>query len=146
MNKEAVIFDFLRTLYNPDCQPLEENTIEVLEYLKGKQFKLYLIAKAAEKRLELINGLGIADYFQKILLVPKKTINDFGLCIFDAHTKAENFSVVGDRVTGEITLENQLGMLTFWYKKDKFRRELPTSEPQEPKVTIYSLRELKSHL
>lgn len=133
-----IIFDYNRTLYNPDTDSLYPDTIEVLEHYKEKGIKMFLVSKgdkAREKKTE-----DIKHYFEKVTVSPKKNIFMF-LDIVASQDKAE-YHVVGDRIRQEITFGNQLGMKTYWLKQGKFATEGPEQSIEEPDHTINSLKDI----
>ena len=61
--KKIIIFDFNRTLYDPDQQCLVADARLVLQALRERGFSLCLISRAAPSRKELITELGLDQYF-----------------------------------------------------------------------------------
>jgi FMN phosphatase YigB (HAD superfamily) len=146
MRIQAVIIDFNRTLYDPDSAELEKEGIEILEYLKSKNYLLYLVARDNPKRRDLIKSLGIEKYFRKILIKQEKSEEDFLECLVDAKLPSKDFVVIGDRIKKEISIGNKLGMMTIWIRKGKFSQEKPGSVTEKPDQIIDKLVDIKDFL
>jgi len=143
---KGIIFDFNRTLYNPESGALEPGAKEVLEYLS--RYKLCLISKkSTEDRESLIRDLGIVDCFLDIQVIEgNKQEAHFQRCLEKMQLVAQEVAVVGDRIREEIKLGNKMGMTTFWYQNGKFAQEVPRGEFENPNYTIIKLDELRNHL
>ena len=140
---KTVIFDFNRTLYDPDKGELENYATQMLDYVKSKGYQLILYGKGDEKRQNLISEVGIEKYFKEILLLDEKSLETFQKLV-----KRNNISVpqsysIGDRIKNEIIISNQAGFKTIWFKKGKFATETPENKEEEPTYTITSLKEIK---
>jgi FMN phosphatase YigB (HAD superfamily) len=140
---KGVIFDFNRTLYNPENDKLIEGATDVLNALRAKKYKLALLTKKIkEDRLNQIYKLGLESYFLHIQVAEEnKTEKDFNICLNALRLKSRDVAVVGDRIKSEIALAKRLGMTTFWYKSGKFASELPKAG-EEPDYIISNLEEL----
>ena len=136
----VIIFDFNRTLYDPDGGKLMDGALELLENL-SKKFHIILLAKGDEKRMELINSLKIAHFFKEIILVPGKNIEQM-LVIKEKFPDGTTFFCIGDRIKKEIKFGNMLGFKTIWLKNGKFASEIPLSDDEKPWQIINSLEEL----
>ena len=67
---KGIIFDFNRTLYDPDTGQLVDGATTLLKSLHGKGYLLCLISKkSVEGRKEQITSLGLDRYFIKILII-----------------------------------------------------------------------------
>jgi FMN phosphatase YigB (HAD superfamily) len=144
MKIKGIIFDFNRTLYDPDANTLIEGSLELLVKLKILQYKLVLVCKkSASDRTELINSFGLDKFFCKVLMIEgSKTIEHFQECLLAMQLSALETAVVGDRVEEEICVGNHLGMVTIWLQQGKFSAVKPSNSGQEPTYTIYHLRDV----
>ena len=133
--KKIIIFDFNRTLYDPDGKALVPGALSVLKKLRKRSFVLYLISHAAPSREHLITALGLDQLFSKIIISYGKRIGDFRN-IIDKNTSLDQSFVVGDRIRKEITIGNRLGMRTVWLKSGKFEGEEPRNENERPDFII----------
>lgn len=136
----SVIFDWKRTLYNPDTAVLVEGAKELLEYAKSKTSKLILIGKGAQEMHDEVERLGVKEYFSDIIFQEGKKDPE----IFKQFVSKENpreTIFIGDRVRSELAVGRELGATTIWVKNGKFADELPKSENQNPDYTVSNLRE-----
>ncbi len=142
---KGVIFDFNRTLYDPETNKLVEGALGLLERLKKRKYKLALISKkTAEEREDRIYQLGLDKYFQTIKLTESKSEDDFVDILASMSLCASEVAVVGDRVKLEIKIANRLGMRTIWYRKGKFANEVYEEEDERPYYTITKLEQVMS--
>ncbi|MCK5039474.1 MAG: HAD hydrolase-like protein [Candidatus Aenigmarchaeota archaeon] len=145
---KGIIFDFNRTLYNPETNNLTPGVIDLLASLKNSGYRLCLISKATtENRREEISDLGLDPYFVYIQVNEgNKNASHFRNCMDILECNPEDILVIGDRIKGEIYLANQLGMKTIWYKSGKFSTELPSNEKEKPNHTITILSDVLKYL
>lgn len=139
---KAVIFDFNRTIYNPDKKELFGEALSVLQDL-SKNYKLGLISYGDKERQRLIMNLGITRYFEHIQTTTQKTAKDFKKMVESLDCDAKEILVVGDRIEREIKIANNLGMTSVWLKKGKFASETPQTRQEEPNFIIASLLDIK---
>ncbi len=141
---EVIIFDWKRTLYDPENKALIEGAAEVLQYLGTTGIELYIVGKDQIGDMpEEIERLGISSLFRAIHFIREtKTMNDMGQFVAADHP--ELAFVVGDRVRSEIAVGNQLGATTVWVRAGKFADELPVDPIQIPDFTINTIAELPS--
>jgi ribonucleotide monophosphatase NagD (HAD superfamily) len=133
-----IIFDYNRTIFNPDTQELYSDVFELLDGLSDKH-DLFLISKKEAGRNEILEKFGINKFFKKIIFTDNKSVETFQEII----GTDKSAIVVGDRVQGEITIGNELGLITVLVKQGKFSSVVPINEIQKPKYTINNISELK---
>lgn len=133
----AVIFDWKRTLYNPEKKILMEGTKELLLFLRKKNIPLILIGKDDDQMKREMKKLKVYDFFTQVIFTPTKNLNLFSKFIFNK--QPQNTYVIGDRVRSEIEIGNRLNMTTIWIKQGKFAEELPSNSDQQPSFTVLSL-------
>ncbi len=143
MNK-IIIFDFNRTLYDPEAGRLMYGARAVLTTLRKRQFRLFLISTADQKRLGLIKRLSLTELFDEVVLVSAKSSRPFKRIIGRVNADVRQSFVVGDRVQHEIILGNRCGLRTVWLRRGKFRNELPQSPEQKPDYSIADIRDVLS--
>ena len=143
---KGIIFDFNRTLFDPDKNNLNLGVLDLLDELLDAGFKLCLLSKRSqEDRREQISKLGLDKYFLDIQVIEgDKTEYNFKRCINIMALGSEEILVIGDRIKKEIFLGNKLGMKTIWYRSGKFLDEPPSSKQEEPSKTVSNITELKS--
>ncbi|MEK7115878.1 MAG: HAD hydrolase-like protein [Patescibacteria group bacterium] len=141
--KKIIIFDFNRTLYDPDNNRLITGTRFVLRTLLRRGFVLYLVSRAGTSRRERIQTLGIDRYFFRIIVTKEKHKKDFERIVSKTIERRSSF-VVGDRVRKEIRIGNSLGVQTVWLNRGKFANEKPRNKLEQPTYKIRALREILS--
>lgn len=134
-----IIFDYNRTLYNPETQSLSSNAVVLLEILSQKH-KLYLVGRNEPERNNKLDELNIRKYFEQAQFVDRKTEELFRSIV----TNDKNVTfVIGDRIYEEITIGNKLGYKTIWVRQGKFCEEVPRNESENPLFTVHSLSEIE---
>jgi ribonucleotide monophosphatase NagD (HAD superfamily) len=137
----SIIFDWKRTLYNPDKSTLIEGAIEVLNYFSMRNIPIFLIGKGHKEMYDETVRLDIAKYFQDILFVEgPKDSNDF--LKYMKFNERQNTIVIGDRIKSELKVGKFVGATTVWVKQGKFAFELPENENENPDYIVNSLLEL----
>ncbi len=137
-NPKAIIFDFNRTLYNPDSGFLVEGALELLENL-SKNFTLVLYSKDKSDRRKLISDLGIDSFFKEIIVVEEKNPEDIQKVAEKLGVKTSEIVLIGDRIKSEVLAGKKAGCKTIWLKKGKFSEEFPENKEQEPDAVISEL-------
>jgi len=138
--RKAIIFDFNRTLYDPEKGSFVQGAIGSLETLKKEGFLLFLVGKGTDERASLINELGLHRYFDEIIVKEEKDLADFEY--LKKKYSGVDFYTVGDRVKKEIRFGNECGFKTIWFKNGKFAGELPETKEENPWKTIQDFNEL----
>ena len=135
-----IIFDWKRTLYDPDSKVLIEGVQELLEFLSNKKVPMILIGKGGDDMRQEVDRLGVGKYFQKIVFAQgEKDPNNF--LPFVSKEKPKSTIFIGDRVRSELEIGNKLGVTTIWVKQGKFAQEKPENKNQEPAYTVANLSE-----
>lgn len=133
-----IIFDWKRTLYDPDNKSLIEGAVNLLEFIKNKNIPMVLAGKGGEDMQQEVSRLGMKKYFKEIIFAEgEKDPEVFQLLITKDDNKKTFF--IGDRVRSELEIGNKLGATTIWVKQGKFAREEPITEIQYPNYTVSSL-------
>lgn len=138
--QKAVIFDYNRTIFNPDTEQLMPDALAVLKRLQQEAIPLFLVAKGTEEREKQIETLGLLPFFRTVTVNESKSADDYRACI-DHCAPNTQFFAVGDRVKEEITHANSCGMITIWFQNGKFAEEQPQDESQMPQFIVKSLPE-----
>ncbi len=142
-NMKSIIFDYNRTIYNPEEGIVFPGSLEILQKYKDAGFVLFLVAKGGIDRKNQIKDLNIEHFFKKIIVHPEKTKDDFIDAMNECAEKTV-FFVVGDRVKKEIRFGNECDMTTIWLKNGKFKDEEPELDIEKPDHVIHELSELES--
>ncbi|HLC36896.1 MAG TPA: HAD hydrolase-like protein [archaeon] len=138
---KVIVFDFNRTLFDPDSSKLIEGALIVLDFF-FKKFDLVLYSKKGEGRESLIFDLGLNKFFKKIISVESKSADDLIQLTNEWNLKPENFLIIGDRIKSEITAGKKAGFKTVWFKQGKFAFEEPSSPEEFPDFILSDLRNL----
>ncbi len=137
---KAVVFDFNRTVFDPDADALMPGAAELIATLKQHGVTLFLVAKGDEERRKRIEQLGLVSLFKKITVNQSKSVEDYQSCMVLCPAGTQFFAI-GDRVKVEIRHANSCGMTTIWFRNGKFASEEPGSDDERPQFTIMSLAE-----
>lgn len=134
------IFDWKRTLYDPDRKTLINGSEELLQFLKGKGVKLVLVGKGDEDMHTEVDRLNIRSFFADVVF--KEGAKDESLFKPFMEPEPQNTLFIGDRVRSELAAGNKLNATTIWVKAGKFAKEEPEDESQKPTYTVESLLEI----
>ncbi|MEK7545337.1 MAG: HAD hydrolase-like protein [Patescibacteria group bacterium] len=136
----TIVFDWKRTLYDPDKKELITGAAELLNFLKEQNINMILIGKGGDEMHEETQRLEVEKYFQKTIFQEgKKEVDQY--ISFIKKENPEDTIFIGDRVRCEIEIGNTLGATTIWIKQGKFAGEEPENQKQEPTHTVHSLEE-----
>lgn len=136
-----IIFDYNRTLFDPDNNKLYDGVLELLESLY-KDHKLYLFTLNESGREEFFRNLSIDKFFSKIAFVDEK--NEENISSLTKNETNKKIIVIGDSLRDEIYLGNKLGYETIWLKQGKFADQTPRNKLEIPKKVILSIKEIQS--
>lgn len=135
-----IIFDYNRTLFDPESGRLYDNVRSILERLSKNEFALFLFSYNEFGREKFMKDVEIEKLFKNISLVESK--NKATMSQLTIGFPANITLVVGDSLRDEIAIGNELGYETVWLKKGKFASETPRNEKEKPKYTIGELEEI----
>lgn len=136
---KGIIFDFVRTLYDPGEGQLFPGVLPLLKDSLAQGLKLGLVSFGGGEKQRLLQSLGLLELMDWVRVVPEKTPG-----VFSEFTKEFNLSpdetlVIGDRLSEEIAVGQGLGMKTVWIQIEK----LPAPEGMiKPDFIISSVTEL----
>lgn len=143
MGNKLIIFDFLRTIYDPDRREFIEDAIKVVKTLrKRNKVVLYTSREGDKNRDDVLGDNKIYDYFDKVYLVESKKAEDFEKIALELEFDKNQTFVVGDRIQGEIFLGNKIKFKTVWFRNGKYKDVYPKNENEKPDYLIYGLKEL----
>jgi len=134
-----IIFDYNRTIFDPDTDNLYLGVLELLKKLSSK-YELFLISRNEPIRKNRLEELNIKNYFQKIVFVDAKSKQVFEQ-IADG---TKNIIIVGDSIGDEIKIGNQLGFITVRLKKGKFATQIPKNKDELAKFEITDINDLEN--
>jgi len=133
-----IIFDYNRTIFDPEKQELYSGVLELINELAQKH-ELFLVSANEPERKNALENFGISRFFKKIVFTDNKSVEIFQEMV---GTDSEVL-VVGDRIRGEIVTGNKLNFITVWVKQGRFSFEGPMGVGQKPKYTISNIVELR---
>lgn len=144
---EGMQQDYLPLL--AEQKQLMPGCIEVLEYLKNKGYKLYLISNGfKEIQHKKLSGVGLNKYFDKHFFSEEIKAHKPSPIFFDTAIKSTNSRkveslVVGDNFLADITGAKNAKIDQVWYC---FSGDVPNDLAFDPTYIITDLRELKEIL
>jgi putative hydrolase of the HAD superfamily len=130
----------------PNKKHLFPYTIEILDYLKQKDYKMHLITNGFESvQFKKIKNSGIADYFIEVItsessnsLKPHKDIFEYALK--NANASVEKSIMIGDNESADIQGGINIGMDTVFVNHIQTTPTIPAT------YTITHLKELETIL
>ncbi|MBI1970198.1 HAD hydrolase-like protein [Candidatus Woesearchaeota archaeon] len=138
---KGIIFDFNRTLYDKEHNQFFPEAKPLLRELKGA-YKLSLISKAPDNSDAIYKDYEFISFFEKIVIKPEKTEKEFQECLTAMKLGTAEVIIVGDKIKGEISIGNKLGIITVWFRQGKYAQELPSSPREKPTFIINALPQL----
>ena len=143
LSKEMSV-DYLTIL--PDKKNLFPYTIEILEYLKNKDYTMHLITNGFESvQFKKIKNSNLADYFTEVItseasnsLKPNKEIFEYALKASNA--KLETSIMIGDNESADIQGAINAGMDSIFVNHLQIQPTVPATH------TITHLKELENIL
>lgn len=142
MNNELIMFDFNRTLYNPDKKELIKGAKSVLEKYFKAEIRMILISRLEKDRQCIVREMGIEKYFDEIVFVKEK--NEKLFKTFLEKYNPQKVYVVGDYLYEEIRYGNMNNMKTIWIRNGKFKDVQPQSAYDKPNYTIDNISKITS--
>lgn len=148
-NVKAIIFDWGRTLHDPETDALFNGVLEMIQEL-SECYKLVLVSLAKSDspagRRKKIEESDIAKYFNLIFVGGDDKDEMYEKALMDLDIVPEEAIIVDDRVMRGIAWGSRRGATTVWFKKGKFSEELPTKETGNPTFIINDSIELRDLL
>jgi ribonucleotide monophosphatase NagD (HAD superfamily) len=139
-----IVFDWKRTLYNPDDKTLINGGLDLLELLKKNKIPLVLIGKGNSDMYKEVERLRAKDFFQDVIFHEGEKDSNVFMTYLSINTKETLF--IGDRVRSELAIGNRLGATTIWVRQGKFAKEDPLNDTQKPTFVVNSLTQLREFL
>ncbi len=141
--RKIIIFDFTRTIYDPDNDRIIPGTKFVLQTLLRRGFTLYLVSSAGRSRKKWIDHL-IGEYFSGLVVKQEKARKDFERLVIPKKVDRNKSFVIGDRRDIEISIGNSLGVQTIWINTAKSVDKKLTKRIERPTYTVHTLRDILS--
>ena len=137
-----VIFDWKRTLYDPESKTLINGTKELLEMFSDHNIPMFLIGKGESDMYREVDRLGVKKFFKEIKFVEGEKNPEYYKPHIDSLNPSQTF-VIGDRARSELATGKSLATTTVWVRQGKFADELPKNEQMVPDYQVDSLIELR---
>lgn len=141
----AVIFDFNRTLYDPESDALYEGVLAMLDELRTMR-RLILYSKKEGGREDLLTRLGIEAHFEAAYFVDSKTADSVRDILARHELATDECIIVGDVITSELAAGREVGLETVWLRHGKFANLFRPFEPTHTTTTIAELRALLARI
>lgn len=132
-----IIFDWKRTLYDPETQSLIYGAKELLEFIKSKDMPLILIGKGGADMKQEVKRLKLRQFFSQIVFAEGEKDPQ----VFEKYIPPDDPKstlIIGDRIRSELQIGKNLGAITIWIKQGKFAIEEPENEAQKPDYIVSS--------
>jgi FMN phosphatase YigB (HAD superfamily) len=140
----SIIFDWKRTLYDPDSRTLIDGAEPLLKYVHqhSRKTRLYLIGKGDKAEMtEEVERLGLKPYFRSVRFVDEQKLPmHFGR--FIDKKDPSNTLIIGDRIGSEIDIGNRLGVTTIRVRQGKFSKEISRRKYEHPDYIVHNLYQL----
>lgn len=140
-----VIFDWKRTLYDPESRTLINGAVEILEMFSNRNIPIFLIGKGEEDMYKEVDRLDVGKFFNEIKFVEGEKNPEY----YKPHIDTLNPSytvIIGDRARSELSAGKSLMTTTVWVRQGVYMDELPEDEQLSPDYQVGSLAELKNLL
>lgn len=141
----SIIFDWKRTLYNPDNGTLIDGSVEILDFLQSRNIPLFLIGKGGKDMYLEAKKLKVEKYFKSIVFEEGSKEETLFKPYISSDDPISTF-FIGDRIRSELRVGKALRATTIWVRQGKFADETPENKDQEPDYTVTSLLEAKKLL
>ncbi|KND47527.1 MAG: hypothetical protein AB199_03795 [Parcubacteria bacterium C7867-004] len=134
----TIIFDFNRTIYDPETDTAVPGALEALTHFAERGMTLHLVSRREGGRDDVLDTLGVRDFFASVAFV-----GDKGPVIQELVSGSSGtVYVVGDYLQSEIRAGNKAGAKTIWLKRGLFAGHAPTYGTDVPWATIKHMQEL----
>jgi FMN phosphatase YigB (HAD superfamily) len=142
-NIKNVIFDWKRTLYDPDSKTLIDGAMEVLETLSNRNIPMFLIGKGDDDMYGEVTRLNVGKFFKEVKFVKGEKNPEYYKPHIDTLNPGDTV-IIGDRVRSELSAGKSLSTTTIWVRQGRFADELPENKLEIPDFQVGSLTELKN--
>ena len=146
---KVIIFDYGRTLYDPENSRLFPRVKSVLHQL-SQRYQLAIASLVTngdvENRWEVLRETNIMQYFASVLFSQTNKDALYASTIQKLHVTPAEVAIVDDRTAKAIRWGNRHGAITIWFRNGKFSQELPDAETGQPSFIIHRFDDLLSIL
>lgn len=140
-HEPGVIFDWKRTLYDPDSRELIPGAVELLDFLRQNEVPMALVGKGGEDMHAELDRLNLRGYFEAVRYQEGEKEPYWYLeSVLGFH---EHMIFVGDKLDSEIQVGNTMGAHTVRVRQGEFAQEEPEIPGQRPDYTVESLEDTR---
>lgn len=149
---KLIIFDWGRTLYNPETGLLFPETKDVLNTMQSRGYTLAIVALATageskiQERLRIIEEEQLTQFFASIKFDIANKDRLYASMLAELGASPKQTVIVDDRVIRGIQWGNAHGCTTVWVQNGKFAHEVPDEHTGVPNHTITSIGGLSNVL
>ena len=118
---KTIIFDFNKTLYNPETDALYADAMMTCEMLRSRGYRLLLLSQQKSERSELITKMGLSTVFERVVLTTIKDISSFERLLDGL--EVVSVTVVGDGLDREIRIGSELGYRTIFVDRESGEKQ-----------------------
>lgn len=140
MNTKMVIFDFNRTIYDPEKNVIIDGVIGLLQVLYEQGIIIILVSRDEGDRKEIIEKNNLKKFFNDMYFVSEKSVQLFQE-IIDAY-EVDDVYVVGDYLPAEIRCGNLVGAETIWICAGEFSEAKPQDIHENPRHTVCDIKHI----
>ncbi len=133
--------------WHKELERLYPGVESVLATLKGRGYRLGVIANQSPGTLRRLEGWGIAQYFEVVMASAEEGLEKpdarlFRRALFAAGCRPEHAAMVGDRLDNDVAPARRLGMKAVWVRQGPGRYAAPRLEAERADAVISDVREL----
>lgn len=139
MPLRAVIFDFNRTLYDPETDSFYPGVFEMLRTLHASDLKLGLWSRDEKARAETISRDGLRELFDHVLIVRSKSAEDIRQLCLVLGVQPSETAVVTDPVRSDLAAAKEVGTHVICVRQGKFVSDLPYAPEEQPDDEVADL-------
>lgn len=136
---KTIIFDFNKTLYNPETEALYADAMTTCEMLRSRGYRLLLLSQQKSERPELITKMGLSSIFERVVLTATKDVSSFERLLNGFETAS--VTVVGDGLDREIRIGSELGYRTIFVDRESGEKQ-PSRDTNTAWRTVTELHHL----
>ena len=150
-NAAIKFFNINKTAWHSEDEILYEDTVDVLEYLTNKGYKLGVIANQKTGLKNRLEEFGILKYFDIVIAseevgVSKPDKKIFNLALSKVKCIPQECIMIGDRLDNDILPAIQISMKTIWVKQGLAKYQNNISIEENIDYIVNNLTELKKYL
>ncbi len=140
ISQAIIIWDFNRTIYDPDTKKLVPGVRGVLDALFASGCTMVLVSRHEGQRRLLLQKYHLEKYFADVRFVEQKSTALFREIV--AQFPHDRVYVIGDYLHSEIYYGNATGAHTIWLKRGKFAHMTTRSNQDAPDDVAHNMQDV----